>query len=197
MDPAARLRRSARHLLVTAIVILLLSGCSSEQAGAAADAGFVAGDGSIVVLDPSQRAIAPAVTGVTLDGQSFDLASLRGEVVVLNVWASWCAPCRSEAPTLQGLWSELQDDGVRFIGLDTRDSPAAAKAFIDRFGITYPNVVDEDGRIQLLFRDTLPPQAIPSTVVIDQQGRVAARLLGEVSEASLRGVIDEVRASAA
>jgi peroxiredoxin len=196
MDPASRLRRTAVHLLVPALAILLISGCSSDQAGAAADAGFVAGDGSIVVLDPGQRASAPAVTGVTLDGQSFDLTSLRGEVVVLNVWASWCAPCRSEAPTLQGLWSELKDDGVRFIGLDTRDSPAAAQAFIERFGITYPNVVDEDGRIQLLFRDTLPPQAIPSTVVIDEQGRVAARMLGEVSEASLRGVIDEVRAPA-
>lgn len=196
MDPASRLRRTAVHLLVPAILVILVSGCSSDQAGAAADSGFVAGDGSIVVLDPSQRTIAPGVTGVTLDGQSFDLTSLRGQVVVLNVWASWCAPCRSEAPTLQGLWSELQDDGVRFIGLDTRDSPAAAQAFIDRFGITYPNVVDEDGRIQLLFRDTLPPQAIPSTVVIDEQGRVAARLLGEVSEASLRGVIDEVRAPA-
>lgn len=195
MESASRLRRTAMQLLVPAILILLVSGCSSDQAGAA-DSGFVAGDGSIVVLDPSQRTIAPAVTGVTLDGQSFDLAALRGEIVVLNVWASWCAPCRSEAPTLQALWTELQDDGVRFIGLDTRDSSAAAQAFIDRFGITYPNVVDEDGRIQLLFRDTLPPQAIPSTVVIDEQGRVAARLLGEVSEASLRGVIDEVRAPA-
>lgn len=77
-----------------------------------------------------------------------------------------------------------------FVGLDTRDSVTAAQAFVDRYGLTYPQVRDEDGRLQLLFRDTLPPQAIPSTVVVDRDGRVAARLLGRVSESSLRGVIE-------
>jgi len=79
---------------------------------------------------------------------------------------------------------------VTFVGLDTRDSDASARAFVDRFGITYDNVIDRDGRLQLLFSDTLPPQAIPSTLVIDREGRVAGRVLGKASESSLRGLIE-------
>lgn len=178
--------------LVVAAALLLTSACSSgpDDAGSA---GFVAGDGSIVVLAPEQRATAPVITGTTIDGGTFDLADYRGTVVVLNVWASWCAPCRAEAPVLEQAWQEVADHGVQFVGLATRDSPVAAQAFIDRFGITYPNVLDDAGLLQLQFRDTLPPQAIPSTVVIDAEGRVAARILGKASEASLRGVIEQVR----
>ena len=96
---------------------------------------------------------------------------------------------------LERVWQDVADEGVQFVGLDTRDSPAAAQAFVDRFNVSYPNIVDEDGVLQLQFRQTLPPQAIPSTVIIDAQGRVAARLLGKASESSLRAVIDEVRRS--
>jgi peroxiredoxin len=91
---------------------------------------------------------------------------------------------------LADLARELADQGVQFVGLDTRDSDAAARAFVDRFGIDYPNVVDTDGQLQLLFSDTLPPQAIPSTLVIDAEGRVAGRALGKVSSSSLRGMIE-------
>ena len=79
---------------------------------------------------------------------------------------------------------------MQFVGLDTRDSDVPARAFVERFGIGYPNVIDQDGRLQLLFGDSLPPQAIPSTLVIDPEGRVAARALGKVSESSLRGMIE-------
>ena len=179
------------------LVALAVGGCAtaeeSAQATAGDSVGFVAGDGSITVLEPDQRQPAPAISGTLLDGGSLDLAEFAGQVIVLNVWASWCAPCRAEAPVLEAVWQEVAGAGVQFVGLDTRDSAAAAQAFVDRFGITYPNIVDESGLLQLAFRQTLPPQAIPSTVVIDAQGRVAARMLGKVSEASLRAVIDEVR----
>jgi thiol-disulfide isomerase/thioredoxin len=118
------------------------------------------------------------------------LTDYQGRVIVLNVWASWCAPCRAEAPVLQGAWAEHESDGVQVIGLNTRDTDVAARAFVQTFDITFPSVVDADGRIQLLFRDSLPPQAIPSTLLIDQQGRVAARILGEATDASLGSLID-------
>ena len=172
-------------------LVLLLAGCgSSSDSASSADSGFVAGDGSIVVLPESQRVPAPALVGETLDGGTFRLADHLGEVVVLNVWASWCAPCRAEAPGLAALSAEYADQGVQFVGLDTRDSDVSARSFVEKFGITYPNVIDSDGQLQLLFGDSLPPQAIPSTLVIDKQGRVAARALGKVSESSLRGMIE-------
>lgn len=189
----------ALALLGGALLTIALAGCSSagaqEGVGDAEAAGFVAGDGSITLLDPAQRQPAPAINGPLLGSGTFELGSLRGKVVVLNVWASWCAPCRAEAPILERAWKDLSDEGVQFVGLDTRDSLAAAEAFVERFGITYPNVIDEAGLLQLQFRDTLPPQAIPSTVVIDADGRVAARILGKVTEASLKAVVSEVQGS--
>lgn len=173
---------------------LLLAGCGSsgDAVEAAGDSGFVAGDGSIVILQDDQRPPAPDLVGETLDGGTFRLSDHLGEAVVLNVWASWCAPCRAEAPALAALAEEFEGRGVQFAGLDTRDSDVSARAFVDRFGIPYPNVIDRDGRLQLLFSDSLPPQAIPSTLVIDPQGRVAARALGKVSESSLRGILEQL-----
>ena len=109
---------------------------------------------------------------------------------MLNIWASWCAPCRAEAAELRTASIELPD--VDFVGLNTRDSPAAARAFLKRFGLEYPTVVDSDGGLQAQFAGTLPPQAIPSTLVIDAEGRVAARVIGRVSAPTLSGVVEEV-----
>ena len=177
---------------LTAVALLALTGCSSGSSSEATGTSFVAGDGSIVILDPAERVAAPDLVGTTLDGQQLSSARLAGDVLVVNVWASWCAPCRSEAPSLERLSKEFADQGVSFIGLNTRDSDTSARSFVERFGITYPNVIDRDGVLQLGFRDSLPPRAIPSTLVIDRSGRVAARVLGAVSESSLRGVIEAV-----
>ncbi len=192
-----RLPSALTSVAALVVVGVLVAGCGgsaeAESApGAGPDAGYVAGDGSIVIIPPDQRAAAPEVVGPTLDGGTFSLADHLGEVVVINVWASWCAPCRAEAPTLAALAEELESQGVTFVGLDTRDSDASARAFIDRFGIDYANVIDRDGQLQLLFSDTLPPQAIPSTLVIDRSGRVAGRVLGKASESALRGMIEPI-----
>jgi peroxiredoxin len=176
-----------RWFVLLAAAVIAVAGCANDPSES--DQGFVAGDGSVVVLAPDERQPAPEIIGTTLDGGTFNLADHLGEVVVLNVWASWCAPCRAEAPTLQEVWTETEPLGVQFVGLDTRDSDVAARAFVERFAITYPNVIDRDGRLQLRFGDSLPPQAIPSTVVVDRQGRVAARALGKVSGATLRTLI--------
>lgn len=167
-----------------------LAACGSDdETTVASEQAFVAGDGSIVEIAPEDRRPAPDIRGTTLSGQQFALSEYRGDVVVLNVWASWCAPCRSEAPGLAQVSRQTADQGVQFVGLVTRDSEASARAFVERFGLDYPQVLDADGALQLQFRDNLPPQAIPSTLVIDQEGRVAARVLGEVSPATLRGLI--------
>jgi thiol-disulfide isomerase/thioredoxin len=183
-----------RKRLVVGLLLgaLLLAGCG-EAAGDATpggEQGFVAGDGSIVVLAPSQRVAAPELAGPLLTGGDLSTKDFLGAVVVLNVWASWCAPCRAEAPDLQAVWDATAAGGVQFIGLNTRDSDAAAGGFVRTYGLTYPQMLDPDGRLQLLFRDTLPPQAIPSTVVLDKEGRVAARALGAVSESDLLGLIE-------
>ena len=175
-----------------AVSALLLSGCGGQTATGAADSGtgYVAGDGSAVVLPVADRQPAPDISGPTLDGGTWTMADHLGQVVVLNVWASWCAPCRAEAPALEQVSVETADQGVQFVGLNTRDTEAAAKAFVANYGITYPNLVDDDGSLQLAFRDTLPPQSIPSTVFVDAQGRVAARVLGEIDQSRLMGIID-------
>ena len=178
----------------------LLAGCSSgsaQTAGDVAQAGYVAGDGSTVVVPESQRVKAPVLSGTTLDGAPWSSEAALGHVLVINVWASWCAPCRAEAPTLQQGYVKYQADGVQFVGLNTRDSDAAAKAFVARYAITYPNVIDTDGQIQLRFRDNLPPQSIPSTLFLDKQGRVAARVLGEIERARLDGIIETLQAEPA
>ncbi|MBK9738201.1 MAG: TlpA family protein disulfide reductase [Actinobacteria bacterium] len=190
-----RSRRAVSAALGVALAVMALAGCgSSDAATTGPDSGFVAGDGSLVVLPQDQRVAAPDLVGPTLEGGTFRLAEHLGEVVVINVWASWCAPCRAEAPVLAKVAADLAGQGVQFVGLDTRDSDTSARAFVDAFGVDYPNVIDGDGRLQLLFADSLPPQAIPSTVVIDSQGRVAARALGKVSESTLRGMLEPLLA---
>ncbi len=135
---------------------------------------------------------APAVSGKTLQGEDLALSDFAGDVVVLNVWGSWCAPCRAEAQTLQKLSDKYAKDGVQFVGINTRDDNANAQAFERNFGISYPSLSDTDGRLQLEFHDSLPPSAIPSTLVIDRQGRVAARVLGPVTYSQMTGLIDDV-----
>ena len=194
--PARRVRPAAVALVAAAV---LLTGCAAQQAGAGervdvSEQGFVSGDGTTTILSVPDRKAAPALTGTTLTGKPFALADLAGRVVVLNVWASWCAPCRAEAPDLEKVARELADQPVTFVGLNTRDSKAAAQAFVDRFDVSYDSVVDTDGSRQLLFGDTLPPAAIPSTVIIDAQGRVAARAIGEVDRSRLLGLIEPVLA---
>lgn len=183
-----------------AALTVLAAGCADRVgagesvSGKVAEQGYVSGDGATTILAESERLAAPDLTGTTLDGELFSLADQLGEVVVLNVWASWCAPCRAEADDLQQVWTDVNGKGVQFVGLNTRDSQAAAEAFVDRFALTYPSVVDTDGSRQLLFHETLPPAAIPSTIVIDRKGRVAGRAIGEVDRSRLLGMIEPILA---
>lgn len=197
-----RLLLAARCLLAAGCLLLL--GCGGGPGLTGAGTGFVAGDGTVVLVPQSQRASAPSFTaervptaGEPAGGATVHLADLRGQVVVVNVWASWCGPCRAEAGLLESAYQEYRDEGVAFLGIATRDSIPAVQAFLDRFGVTYPTTIDPDGRALLGFADTLPPNAIPTTLILDRQQRVAARVLGPVEAALLDGLISEVLAEPA
>ena len=141
---------------------------------------------------PGRREKAPVLRGRTLDAGRLSTAAYRGQVVVVNAWGSWCALCRDEAPDLGRAARETRHLGVRFLGIDTRDNGAAANAFVRQFRLPYPSLVDDDGRLLLALRDTVPAQAIPSTMLLDRQGRIAARIVGRVPYSTLRGLIDDL-----
>jgi thiol-disulfide isomerase/thioredoxin len=184
---------------IAALGVASLAACADTKVTPSSGNGqrYVAGNGTVQVIEPPDRKPAPELTGTTLDGSSFSLAALRGNVTVVNVWASWCSPCRAEAPGLQKVSTELATQGVRFVGIDTRDTNDNAKAFERHFGITYPSIVDQDGALLLRFKETLPPQAIPTTLVIDKDGRMAARALKPLTEEQLRELIRSVLESGA
>ncbi len=185
-------RRTSALLAAALLVGASLSGCSSK-AGSSGGQGFVAGNGIIKTLPAAQRKMPGEVSGESLDGKPLALSDYRGKVVVLNVWGSWCGPCRAEAPMLSAAARDLAAKGVQFLGINSRNPERAApRAFVRRYDVPYPSIYDPDGRTLLAFRGTLPPNAIPSTVVIDRRGRVAASVLGEVTRTTLYDLVEEV-----
>jgi thiol-disulfide isomerase/thioredoxin len=181
------------------VAFALVAGCSSSGGGSQSGTNttrFVSGSGTVTSMSPGERRTAPALSGKDLDGKPVQLSDYRGKIVVLNVWGSWCPPCRKEAPDLAAAAAALRPKGVEFLGINTRDlTEQPAQAFVRRFKVPYPSIFDPDGEQLLGFRDTLPPSAIPSTLVIDRQGRVAARILGSVSRRTLEQLTGDVAGS--
>ena len=176
-----------KNLILLPVMALLLSSCGGGGSSIAEES-FVSGNGSVSFVSTSNRIAAPALSGMTLTGKNYTFNG--GQVAVVNVWASWCAPCRAEAPTLAALSEKYTD--VAFIGILTRDNPATAEAFVRRFALPYPTLIDDS--VLIGFRKSLPANAIPSTVVIDKNGNVAARISGEITFASLSEIIEKVSA---
>lgn len=188
-----RRRRTAAALVAAAAAVLALAGCGSGGGTAPARAGFVAGDGTITVIEPDRRGQPIDLAGTTLEGQRLDVATFRGAPVVLNVWGSWCGPCRKEAPDLEAAHQQLQARGVSFLGINTREEdPAQALAFQRSFEVTYPSLADQGGTLLLSLRGAVAPNAIPTTVVLDDQGRIAARITGATTRTTLVDVVESV-----
>lgn len=194
--PTSRRTRSLPATLATLLALAgSLAGCSNGI-GSSGDQGYVAGRGIITSLPEAERSRPGEVSGQTIDGDTVALDDYTGQVVVVNVWGSWCAPCRAEAPMFAAAARDLADQDVAFLGIDSRDpSASAARAFVRNFDIPYPSIYDQQGRTLLAFRGTLTPNSIPSTVIIDREGRVAASVLGEISRTTLYDLVEEVAAS--
>jgi thiol-disulfide isomerase/thioredoxin len=189
----ARPGRAARPALLAAAVALAASGCAggaiASNSPASNGQSFVSGSPGTTLYRAGTGPVAPAVSGPLVGGGRLSLASYRGHVVVLNFWGSWCTPCRQEAPSLAQLARQYSPSGVRFLGIDIRDSPASAQAFTSDFRISYPSLNDPSDYLALNFRDTVPPAGIPTTLVISRSGRIASRVIGSVTYDGLKKLI--------
>jgi thiol-disulfide isomerase/thioredoxin len=195
---AANHARGAAGAVFAAVTVLAITGCSGGAIGqdtpASNGSNFVAGSYNTTVFAPGSGPVAPDIKGTTLAGRKLTLAAYRGDVVVLNFWGSWCAPCRAEAPALAALAKHFWPRGVRFVGVDIQDSPAAAEAFERNFLISYPSLNDPGDQVALAFQSTVPPAGIPTTLVIGRTGRVAARIVGQSTYSALGRLIADVSA---
>ena len=202
--PHASNRRRRRWSVVTVVALVslasgwvIMAGSTPDQAsrvtltdGAPADSIRV----GMSLYKVGERVKAPTLEGDTVEGPALQASSLREKVVVVNVWGSWCAPCRAESPDLARLARKTKADGVVFLGIDVRDDRSSAQAFTRRYSIPYQSLFDPDGRQLAKFASIIPINAVPSSAVIDRSGRVAARVVGRIDYTSLRGVVRDVLA---
>lgn len=189
-------RTALLAVLVCALAGSLLAGCSGEQAvdrEAGKDQRYVAGDGTSATFPDGERPKVADLSGELLDGSRFRLDDLRGQVVVVNFWGQWCAPCRAEADDLQSVYVATKPAGVAFLGVNVRDSRDKAIAFERAFKVGYRSLYDPDGRVALRFRDT-PPNSTPATIVLDREHRVAAVFRRAVVADDLRPLVDDLAA---
>jgi thiol-disulfide isomerase/thioredoxin len=186
--------QTSRRAVLAALALAAVPGLAAcGESSADQDRGFASGDGVIEQVPVAEREILPPITGALLQGGNFDSRELRGMVVVYNVWGSWCAPCREEAPALRKLAKQTRPDGVRFIGINVRDNDASALAFERRYEIPYPSIRTGDSQDALLaFGPKLPPSAVPSTMIVDREGRLAARVIGKITYGTLSALMEDV-----
>ncbi|WP_256841401.1 TlpA family protein disulfide reductase [Ornithinimicrobium cryptoxanthini] len=193
-------RRTRRSALTAALLGLALTvaGCSdggntiSDQARDGNQEGYVSGDGTVEALPPEERTLTIELSGQTLEGEPWSSSDALGEVLVINVWGSWCPPCVAEAPDLSAAYDHFEQGGdpVQFIGVNDRDSASAALAFEERYEVPYTSLVDDGGETILQLQGMANPR--PSTLILDREGRLAARVAGQVSESTLRGLVEDV-----
>jgi thiol-disulfide isomerase/thioredoxin len=177
---------------------LLTTGCAandnlSEQFRNGDNKNYIQGDGTISEWSKASRQPAVEWRGVTESGEVLSSSNLSGVVTVMNFWYAGCAPCRAEAGDLVALSKEFAAQGVQFVGVNVRDTASTAQAFDRNFGMTYPSIMDNNtGSVVLAFTGIVSPQAVPTTLVIDKQGRVSSRILGRIEKGTLKALIQTV-----
>ncbi|MGO2110008.1 MAG: TlpA family protein disulfide reductase [Pseudoclavibacter sp.] len=195
------LRRAVTTGVLAIAMVAGLAACATDDAGFTdqpPQGGQFAGDGSWGVYDASERGEAVAYSGETETGETIGSDELAGTVTVVNFWYAACPPCRVEAEDLEAVWQDSADDGVQFVGVNIYDQAATVDSFNEQFGITYPSILDVgSGSVLAAFAENVPPQAIPSTLVLDRDGRVASYILGPIDPGVLGPMIDDVLAEQA
>lgn len=190
----ARDRRPAWRGAASALALLTLvaglAACANDpladQYRAGDNKGFIAGDSRVVEIPAADRGEPVVFEGETETGDTVGSADLAGDVVVVNFWYAACGPCRAEAPLLNDARSSFAGEDVEFLGINTSDSADAAAAFAEKYDVTYPSLIAiEDRAIKLAFAERTPISATPTTLVLDKEGRVAARIIGQLLDASI------------
>lgn len=197
-------RRAARAALAITAALTsaaVLAGCSvsdplADQYREGTGQGFISGDGAYTVIAEADRGAPITFEGEIENGSTVASADYADTVLVVNFWYAGCPPCRLEASDLEALSQRFAPDGVNFLGVNIYDQAPTALSFADEFGVTYPSVLDVgSGSVRLAFAGQVAPNAVPTTIVLDRQGRVAARISGLISEPSvLRSMITDVLA---
>jgi cytochrome c biogenesis protein CcmG/thiol:disulfide interchange protein DsbE len=159
--------------VVTVIVVLLMTGLGRDPS---------------VIASPLVGRAAPNFALPQLDGAPVTLAKLRGQVVVINFWASWCAECHAEQAALDQTWQQFQDSGVVVIGVDFEDSTGAARGYVRSEGVTYPVVEDAGSKTALAYG----LRGVPETFVVNRSGRIVSHVIGPVGAAALASEINSM-----
>jgi thiol-disulfide isomerase/thioredoxin len=181
-----------------AALLIALTGCTasdnlSNQFRSGDNKNYIAGDGTVSEYAADSRGKAIVWQGVTENAQVLSSKNLSGVVTVMNFWYAGCAPCRAEAKDLEALYQMFLPAKVQFVGVNVRDTASTALAFDRTFGMTYPSIIDNNtGSVVLAFTTAVSPQAVPTTIVIDKRGRVAARILGRLEKGTLKAMIQKV-----
>ena len=196
-----KLSTKAAALAVGLATLIALTGCTqdklAEQYREGSGKNYIAGDGSITEVALANRGKPITFSATDVDGKAVSSADFAGKVVVVNFWYAGCAPCRAEAKDLEKVHSQFASKNVIFLGVNVRDGADTAKTFNSTFGVTYPSVTDLDGKVQLAFSSSVPPNAVPTTLVLDKKGRVAARVLGRLASDTILATLisDQLKAA--
>ncbi|WP_368086682.1 TlpA family protein disulfide reductase [Microbacterium sp. cf046] len=176
--------------LLAGTLVAGLAACANDpladQYRAGDNKGYIAGDFAVVEIPADERGEPVQFAATTESGADVSSEDYLGDVLVVNFWYAGCGPCRAEAPDLEKAYGEFEGDDVAFLGINTIDSAEAAAAFAETYGITYPSAIaSETPAIKLAFAEKTPIQATPTTLVLDADGRVAARIIGQLPDASI------------
>lgn len=192
--------RSRRPFVAGALagLVALLAACSTTPSGPTAtsstDAGYTSADGTTKTWPVGRRTGPVTLAGKDADGTARDVTAWRGDVVLVNTWYAACPPCRAEAPDLVAIANDDASRGLHVIGVNSTDAAGTAAAFARQFSVPYPTIIDSDGSAIAALQGVVPVNAVPTTVLLDRQGRVAARILGRVDPSTVRSIVDQLLA---